>query len=122
MHGARTDVGARSTARRSHGAFPDLLRHAADCTELALPSQGSCRAQNTIISAGAAPARLVGPPHGLLTRGVFLRMLCATDISTAYSSPAVRRTTPMTPPGPAQHPLGRTGRARRAGKGLNRSS
>ena len=125
MHGARTDGGARSTARRRHGAFHDLLRHTADRTELAL-----ALAQFTTVATaaplcgtdGAAPARLIGSSHGLLTRGGFLRMLCDTDISTAYSSPAVRRTTPMTPPGPAQYPLGRTGRARRAGKGLNRSS
>ena len=92
VHGARIDGDSRSTPRRRHDALLDLLRHAADCTGLALPSQGGCRAQITIIATaatvcgadGAAPARLVGSLHGLLTREAFLRMCCDADISTAH--------------------------------------
>ena len=94
VHGRRIDGDPRSTPRRRHDAFQDLLRHAADCTGLELPSQGGTRAQITIIAtaatlcgnAGAAPARILGSTHGLLTRGAFLRMLCDADVSTAYLS------------------------------------
>ena len=94
VHGHRADGDSRSTARRRHDAFHDLLRHAADCESLALPSQGGCRAQITIIATaatltgadGAAPARIIGATHGLLTQGAFWRMLCDADISTAYFS------------------------------------
>ena len=105
-------------ARRRHDTFHDLLRPPAD-------RRGPPRTGPT------QPRWLPGSEHHHLRRRrpgparrhsprpihprEFLRMLCATDISTAYLSPAVRRTTQMTPPGPAQHPLGRTGRARRAG-------
>ena len=94
VHGARVDGDHRSIARRRHDALLDLLRHAADCESLALPSQGGCRAQITIIATaatltgtdGAAPARIIGPTHGLLTQGAFMRMLCDADMSTAYFS------------------------------------
>ena len=49
-------------------------------------------------------------------------MLCATDISTAYLSPAVRRTTQMTPPGrPSPTPTGPHRPCPQGGHGLNRS-
>ena len=94
VHGDRVDGDSRSTARRRHDALLDLLRHAADCEGLALPSQGGCRAQITIIATaatltsadGAAPARIVGATHGLLTQGAFMRMLCDADMSTAWIS------------------------------------
>ena len=99
VHGARVDGDPRSSGRRRHDAFHDLLRHAADCTDPALPSQGSCRAQITIVATaatltgadGAAPARLIGPTHGLLTRDALLRLLCDADISTAHLSPEPER-------------------------------
>ena len=99
VHGHRIDGDSRSTARRRHDAFLDLLRHAADCEGLNLPSQGGCRAQVTIIAtaatlcgaAGAAPARISGTTHGLLTQGAFMRMLCDADMSTAYLSLAPER-------------------------------
>ena len=94
VHSHRVDGDTRSTSRRRHDAFHDLLRHAADCTDPALPNQGSCRAQITIVATaatltgadGAAPARLIGSTHGLLTYGAFLRLLCDADISTAHLS------------------------------------
>ena len=99
VHGHRIDGDNRSTARRRHDALLDLLRHAADCEGLALPSQGGCRAQITIIATaatltgadGAAPARIVGATHGLLTQGAFMRMLCDADMSTAWISLAPER-------------------------------
>ncbi len=98
VHGARIDGDSRSTPRRRHDALLDLLRHAADCTGLALPSQGGCRAQITIIATaataatvcgadGAAPARLVGSLHGLLTREAFLRMCCDATSALPTSTP-----------------------------------
>ncbi len=94
VHGHRVDGDSRSTSRRRHDALLDLLRRAADCEGLNLPKQGSTRAQITIIATaatlcgadGAAPARIVGATHGLLTQGAFWRMLCDADISTAYFS------------------------------------
>ena len=53
VHRARVDGDSRRTARRRHDALLDLLRHAVDCTDLALPSQGGCRAQITIIATAA---------------------------------------------------------------------
>ena len=37
----------------AHDAFHDVLRHAADCSGLDLPSQGGCRSQITIVSTAA---------------------------------------------------------------------
>ena len=39
VHGNRVDGDSRSTARRRHDAFHDLLQHAADCESLALPAK-----------------------------------------------------------------------------------
>ena len=63
VHGHRIDRDSRSTARRRHDAFHDLLRHAADCTGLALPSQGGCRAQITIIATAATLTGADAPPQ-----------------------------------------------------------
>ena len=106
VHAARVEGDPRSTSRRRHDAFHHLLRHAADCTEPESPNQGSCRAQVTIIATaatlcgkdGAAPARILGCTHGLLTRGAFMRMLCDADMTAAYlsASPAQLEMTRLT--------------------------
>jgi len=99
VHGDRVEGDTRSVNRRRHDAVHDLLRHAADCTGLDLPSQGGTRAQVTIIATagtvaglvGAEPACLLGPEHGLLTRNELLRLLCDADVSTVHLNPDLER-------------------------------
>ena len=84
VHGRRIDGDPRSTPRRRHDAFQDLHRPGVAQPRRHPGADLIATAATLCGNAGAAPARILGTTHGLLTRGAFLRMLCDADVSTAY--------------------------------------